>query len=140
MDIIIAPSHPKQIVVSFILDALSGFLQAMIEAIIYFKLHCVYIFQAQRFWRLTTRRRRTGLESICTQVQLTIFFLKLLYHILMPKTKGGRGHVPYQAGGEWFDPHPAKKLDFFIQNVKNILHALKTFFYYEIKCKNSQFK
>ena len=42
MDIIITPSHPKQIVVSFILDALSGFLQAMIEAIIYFKLHCIF--------------------------------------------------------------------------------------------------
>ena len=78
------------------------------------------------------------MESICTQVQLTIFFLKLLYLILMPKTKGGRknrdfffwggGHVPYQAGGEWFDPHPAKKTRFFHTKCKKYLACPENFF------------
>ena len=39
------------------------------------------------------------------------------------KTRFYRGHVPYQGGG--FDPPHA----FFRQNVKNIRHALKNFFY-----------
>ena len=47
-----------------------------------------------------------------------------------------RGHVPYQGGGNL---PPAKKVDFFRQNVKNTQHALKNYIFIEtIFCTGSK--